>query len=937
LLRTICIIVFCALFSNLVLGQQDRIEIVAQLDMQKHELKIQQQLVYHNQSSEPLDTIYLLNWPNSFLGRKSPLAKRLIEDYDKSLYFAKRKDRGHNRIEALKVQKDILSWSTVKDAQDLLRVVLNQTLAPNDSLLLKANYTLKIPSDRFTRYGVSNNTYNLRDWHFVPAVFDGKWHLMSNLNLDDFYMRPTDYKITFLLPPGVRLNTDLEHTISQEYRYSKHILQGKKRVDSELNISVFNDFKSYKTDELEVLTNLNGTVLNDSVKKDVLNRQLLFIREHLGSYPHQKILVNRISYDKNPIYGLNQLPKFLNPFTGIFEWDIKMFKVLTRKYLENTILVNRRDDIWLLDGIQTYLMMQYVETYYPEIKALGNISKIWGVRSYSIAKLDFNDKYPFVYQFAARKNLDQALSTRADSLSNFNRKIVNKYKAGIGLRYLDEYLKDSIIPASIKEFYQGQLLKETSSAAFKELVLSKTTKDLSWFFGDYVQSKKKIDYTISKVKKSEDSLEIQIKNKRNFSAPIALYGVKDKETTFKKWLEPIDSTATIKIAKGDYTKVALNYDYQYPEFNLRDNWKNLGGLFNKPVQLRFFKDIENPFYNQAFYNIFTDYNFYDGLLIGPRLYNEALFKKKWLYKITPLYGVKSRQPSGSFSLVYEYLPEETSIYRYRFGFGGSTFNYAPNLRYTRFTPFAVINFKRKSLRDVGGKALSARYLVIDRETEPGSPSLASDRYNVLNIRFNSSKPDIIQDIAYSTDFQYSKDFSKLALDFRYRKLTNANRQFDFRLFAGTFIHNDLNDPDNFFSFGLDRPSDYLFDYDYLGRSEESGFLSQQIIIAEGGFKSQFENRFANQWMLTANGSIGIWRWVEFYADAGFYKSKGLSTDFKYDSGIRLNFVHNILEVYFPLQSSLGFEPSLPNYDRSIRFVLTLNPARIYNFIKRGFY
>ena len=123
----------------------------------------------------------------------------------------------------------------------------------------------------------------------------------------------------------------------------------------------------------------------------------------MGRYPHKKILVNRISYDKNPIYGLNQLPKFLNPFTGIFEWDIKMFKVLTRKYLENTILVNRRDDIWLLDGIQTYLMMNYVETYYPEIKALGNISKIWGVRSYSIAKLDFNDKYPFVYQFAARK------------------------------------------------------------------------------------------------------------------------------------------------------------------------------------------------------------------------------------------------------------------------------------------------------------------------------------------------------------------------------------------------------------------------------------------------------------------------------------------------------------------------------------------------------
>ena len=906
--------------------------------MQAYELDIDQEIKYFNRSNLPLDTIYLLNWPNSFLGRKSPLAKRMIEDFDKSLYFAKRKDRGHNRIREITDESQLLIWSTVKGAPDILRVVLNSTLAPKDSVIINANYTIKIPSAVFTKYGRSDNTFNFRNWHLTPAVFDGKWHVMSNLNLDDFYQKPTDYEINLKLIEGLSLNSDL--TISKTEAappYTAYTLTGKNRVDPELNVSVFNTFKAFKTESIEVITDLNGTLLQDSIKKDVLNRQLLFIEQHLGTYPHKKLLVNRISYDKNPIYGLNQLPKIFNPFTGVFEWDIKMFKVLTKKYLDNTLLVNRRTDAWLLDGIQNYLMMQYVEKYYPEIKAMGNISKIWGVRSYNIAKLDFNEKYPFVYQFAARKNLDQPLSTSADSLSNFNRKIVNKYKAGIGLRYLDEYLQENIMPQSIKEFYENNKLKISNSSSFQDLVVAKTTKDLNWFFGNYVTSKKKIDYTISKLVKTGDSIEITIKNKRNFSAPIALYGVNNKETIFKKWLEPIDSTSTVTIAKGDYTKIALNYDYQYPELNLRDNWKSLSGIFNKPVQFRFFKDIENPFYNQAFYNVLLDYNFYDGLLIGPRLYNEALFKKKWLYKITPLYGLKSKQLSGSASLVYEYLPEETSIDRYRFGIGGSTFNYAPELRYTRFTPFAVINFKRKSLRDVGGKALSARYVIVDRETEPGAPKLASDSYNVLNIRYISSRPDIIQNIAYSTDFQLSKDFSKLALDLRYRKLTDANRQFDLRLFAGTFLHNDLNDPDDFFSFGLDRPSDYLFDYDYLGRSEEAGFLSQQIIIAEGGFKSQFENRFANQWMLTANGSIGIWRWIEAYADAGLYKSKGLDTEFKYDSGIRLNFVHNILEVYFPLQSSLGFEPSQPNYSSKIRFVLTLSPGQIYNFIKRGFY
>jgi hypothetical protein len=41
-----------------------------------------------------------------------------------------------------------------------------------------------------------------------------------------------------------------------------------------------------------------------------------------------------------------------------------------------------------------------------------------------------------------------------------------------------------------------------------------------------------------------------------------------------------------------------------------------------------------------------------------------------------------------------------------------------------------------------------------------------------------------------------------------------------------------------FSYAADRPTDYLFDYNYLGRSESTGLYSQQFILAEGGFKSK---------------------------------------------------------------------------------------------------
>jgi hypothetical protein len=46
----------------------------------------------------------------------------------------------------------------------------------------------------------------------------------------------------------------------------------------------------------------------------------------------------------------------------------------------------------------------------------------------------------------------------------------------------------------------------------------------------------------------------------------------------------------------------------------------------------------------------------------------------------------------------------------------------------------------------------------------------------------------------------------------------------------------------------------IFDYNYYGRSENTGFFSQQLIIAEGGFKSKLDTSFANQWMTTVNAS-----------------------------------------------------------------------------------
>ncbi len=191
------------------------------------------------------------------------------------------------------------------------------------------------------------------------------------------------------------------------------------------------------------------------------------------------------------MYGFNQLPSFLAAYSDAFEWDIQVFKVLSKKYIDELFLFNKRKDYWLADGLQTYLMIKYVERYYPEIKAIGNISKIWGIKGFNLAKINFNEKYPFVCQFAARKNIDQALTTQADSLSNFNRKIVNKYKAGLGIKYLETYLEDNSMSSIIWDFSNINSGSKVQSKSFIDFVKSKTDKDVSWFENEYLETKKK--------------------------------------------------------------------------------------------------------------------------------------------------------------------------------------------------------------------------------------------------------------------------------------------------------------------------------------------------------------------------------------------------------------------------------------------------------------
>lgn len=936
-----CVSLVLSLLCPQLRGQHTN-EIVATLDGPTNQIRIRQHFTYHNQSDKGLSALYFNDWNHAYSNKNTALAKRFGEEFNRSLHLAKDRERGYTTIKTIVDNNYVgLDWKR-EGYSDYITVNLNEVLKPNESIQLFFTYTIKLPSAKFTGYGHRDDGgYHLKDWYFSPAVFDGEWHLYNNINLNDIYTDVTNTRINFTFPENLFLVSNYRKSSVSGFPNGQYTqLIGDNRKNCEIILTVDDRFTKHVTDFVTVSTDIESNKYEEIAQGISILKIAQFLQENLGSYPHGNLLVSEFDYNRSPLYGINQLPSFIRPYEEQFQFEMKFLKTAIRSYLKESLYLNPRKERWVNDAIGYYLMIKYVEEFYPDQKLIGKLSRIWGVRSFHLAKMDFNEQYALFSMLSARKNIDQALTTSNDSLIKFNERIANGYKAGLGMSYLSAYLGEKKIDSTVLDFYKNYKQQQRVSAAdFRKTIEKYADKEVDWFFEEYVGSDKKIDFKIKSVEKTEDSITFMLKNKRGTNVPISLFGLENDSVVSQYWFSNIDSTKSFTIPRGSEDRLVLNYDQKIPEFNQRDNWKTLNGWFssNKKLKFQFFKDTEDPYYNQVFYVPIMNFNLYDGVTPGLRLYNKTFLERPFEYDIAPTYSFLERTMVGKVGFRYRKYHNKTGLFVTNYSFSASTSHFEQNSRFSTVTPAISFGWRPNDLLSNRRQYLLLRYRNVFRSIDESlQGELETDPdYGVLNARFTDVDNSIINYSSWSIDAQHSSEFSKLAFEWEYRKLFQSNRQLNLRFYAGKFLRNTTNS--NFFSFALDRPTDYMFDLAYLGRSEDSGIYSQQVIIAEGGFKSKLENPFANDWIATTNASTNIWRWIEAYGDLGFIKNKGENTRFVYDSGIRLNLVTDYFELYFPVYSNRGWEIAQNDYGQRIRFIVTLSPRTLTGLFTRKWF
>jgi hypothetical protein len=928
-------------FPALLLAQHES-NIIATLDVDQDLFDIEQTIVIQNTSNRSWDRVVLMDWANSFSNQTTALANRFAEDFKNKFQFSNDQDRGRSILPVASMAG--LTIQQIAGKQDVVEILLQEPLQPGESQTIELRYQVLIPENDFTDYGrTSTGDYDLKFWYLHPAVFkDGAWQYYSHKDLNDFYGATMDFELSLHLPTSHYATSNLTTQIfAPTDQRNSYLFSGKNYKEVILHIDQEPEtFKTFYTaTKLPIVTDVPEDDLQDEMKLVILNKISKYLESSLGAYPHEQLLISNRYYKESPVYGLSSLPDFINPFPDGFTYEIRMLKAMTRKWVETGVNINPRDEYWLQQAITIYLMMEYQQENYPDLKIGGKFSNIWGLRSFNAAKLDFNEQYPLLFLNSARLNLDQALTTPADSLVKYNQELGSPYKAGVGFLYLQDYLKDNSLRQSIKQFYEQDQVQPLDAQIFRKILNSNTDKSVDWFFDDFITSHRRMDWKIKRVRKSQDSIRVTLKNKSGRKLPVPIYTLDGDSIISQEYLPVFQGDTIVTLSRKRANRVVLNYERIIPEFSQRDNYRTLKGFpsLSRPIRLKLLKDVENPTKSEVFVIPDIGYNLYDGVTLGPRFYNGNLLPKPFRYSIKPTYGFTSGKLVGSIGLGYSHPLEDrdSRLYQVRYGIGANTYSYEDDLMYRRVSGFLNLSYRPKDLRSNLVQQLRFRNILVNRDRDPSSPVDEPD-YNVFSIEWRHKDPNFKRFFSYNIGTEISEKFGKIDARLEWRKLFKDNRQLNVRVYAGSFLYNETRDS-NFFSFALDRPTDYLFDYNYYGRSEDDGLFSQQLIVAEGGFKSQLDPAFADEWITTANTSYSIWKYIFAYGDVGLVKNRLDNPKFVYDSGIRLNLLQDYFELYFPVYSNNGWEIAQQDYDQKIRFIVTLDINTFIGLFNRRWY
>ncbi len=983
---------FIALFTILALplscvGQnyfQQRADhdIEVSLDDERHELHAFQTITYTNNSPDTLLELWFHLWPNAYQ-RGTALDHQMRESGDVSLFYSKAEDRGG--IDSLDFRVHGVSVKTRPHSKhsDILLVQLSAPLPPQTSIQITTPFRVDIPKGIFSRLGHLGQAYQITQWFPKPAVYDHKgWHPMPYLGQGEFYSEFGTYDVQLTVPKnyvvgatGDLVNGEAEITwLSEKAKktaaietfdfsdldYPKSDNETKTLHFHQENVHDFAWFadKRYHVLKGEVelpvskrkvttwamFTNNEADLWKNSI--EYLNDATLFYSEKVREYPYNHVTAvdgvlsegGGMEYPNITIIGESGSAK---------ELETTIMHEVGHNWFYGMLASNERTHPWMDEGMNSFIEARYMRNKYPNLKMrdsflrgkLGHAA----LRILGIYDLEHHEVNRLTYRLSARENSDQPMELPSTEFSTMNYGTIVYQKSAAVLGYLQAYLGEEKMDSIMHRYFRSWRYKHPYPEDFRQVAMAVANDSLSWFFDGLVGSNSKLNYAITNAHLLEDSIKVKVRNAGEITAPFPISVMRNDSVQHISWFDGLPKKGWVTVPCDSCDAVLLDANHSIPDLNPKNNILALPGHGRDYRQLKahFLGFVETDEQSHIAFAPILGGNVNDGVMLGVAIYNDLLPKNRFSYTLMPMYAFGSKGLTGMADLHYTVFNGTSSSIRFRIQGQRFTIDQTNN-RYLPgniIRPEVLLTFGNKNVRKNISHALRARAnIFIEENSSTSGPVIPQLTY----VFKHALAPHSTQ---VTLDMQLVELNPKFNLEAIYNFAFKRSRGVRVRYFFGVMARTSESNY-NFRMSSHRGYQDYLHEGAFLGRHETKGFFSQQMIEADGGFKTYMNLGASNNWLTALNISSTLYRKIpiELFLSVGASANTGTafpgSETFLVEFGASVNVIPNVLAVHFPFLFSTdvknNVELNTRNYWERIRFTFNINEIKPRQRIQKRF-
>ena len=962
------------------------------MDDERHELHGSEVVEYINNSPNTLNYIWFHLWPNAYRNKKTALSKQMRQDDDLTLFFSKYRDRGWIDSLQFLVNGNVARMEIDMKNPDICRVFFDTPIPPGGKAIISTPFRVVIPKGIFSRLGHLDQAYQITQWYPKPAVYDKDgWHQMPYLGQGEFYSEFGTFDVYINLPENYIVGAtgdlvDGEKEIAwlnQKAKETKMIIDTVDYRDMSFPPSSptrktlhyhqenVHDFAWFADKRYHVLkgevalpesgrkvttwamfTNNETDLWKNSI--EYLNDATYFYSKWVGEYPYNHVTAvdgvlsegGGMEYPNITIIGESG--------DAISLEEVIMHEV-GHNWFYGMLATNERDHPWMDEGLNSFIEHRYMEHKFPDLtigNQFGGRKLInFGMKWIGVDDLDYGKLGLHAYNVQARSNKDQPIELHSNEYSSINYGSIVYMKTAVAFNYLEQYIGRDKMDEILHTYFDRWKFKHPQPNDFEKIVQEVTNDSLKWFFDGVVRSADKIDYSVGRIKKSDDTLRIKVNNLGKIPAPFPLSVVKEGDTVGIGWQQGFEKSGWITIPCTDCDKVIIDPNEVVPDIDRKNNTMRVNGIFRKtePLQPRFVAYYENPYRSQFAIAPTVGWNTYDGFLLGFAVYNDILPKNKFSYMLMPMWAFKGRTLTGSGRVAYTFhqrhqYPNVTiavSGHRFNVGRVHPYFNpsdsFSPQLPRNIIRPELRFDFLPRNRRSNVKQSIRLRNTMYISEAGKVTRNTPQLTYNWRQ----EFSPHIGE---LTADLQWLNNEAKFSLEAIYRFKFKKGYGFRARMFFGKFILKSSTKAFNFRMSSYREFEDYLYEGTFIGRKVGNGFLDQQMMESDGGFKSDFRIGQSSDWILALNLSSTLYRKVpiELFASVGTYAgAKDAfpgSQLFLAEVGVSVVLLRDALEIHFPFLYSKDIREEInlnrPSYGQQIRFTFNLNELKPQKRLKQ---